>query len=80
MLAVRKNLTEILLEVTNEEIFDIVKENVAKNRKKGSECAFIVYKIIKINNRRLVFYKYQKIGFPPFFSHNFQKKIIFYFL
>lgn len=46
-MAVRKNLTEILLEVTNEEIFDIVKETVAKNRKKGSECAFIVFKIIK---------------------------------
>lgn len=54
MLAVRKNLTEILLEVTNEEIFDIVKESVAKNRKKGSECAFNVYKIIKPKNKNLI--------------------------
>lgn len=64
MLAVRKNLTEILLEVTNEEIIDIVKESVAKNRKKGSECAFIVYKIIKTNKSTIRVFFYIKIGFP----------------
>ena len=35
MLLVRKNLTEILLEVTNDLIFDISKETVSK-LKKGS--------------------------------------------
>lgn len=35
MLLVRKNLTEILLEVTNDLIFDISKETVSKS-KKGS--------------------------------------------
>lgn len=66
MLAVRKNLTEILLEVTNEEIVDIVKETVAKNRKKGSECAFIVYKIIETNKSPIRVFLY-KNWFPSSF-------------
>lgn len=37
MLAVRKNLTEILLEVTNEEILKVALETVAKAKKKGSQ-------------------------------------------
>lgn len=36
MIAVRKNLTEILLEVTNEEIALVAKETLAKTRRKGS--------------------------------------------
>lgn len=36
MIAVRKNLTEILLEVTNEEIAVLAKETLAKTRRKGS--------------------------------------------
>lgn len=77
MLAVRKNLTEILLEVTNEEIIDIVKESVAKNRKKGSECAFIVYKIIKTNKSPIRVFFYIKIGFPLHFYDYFLSSLVF---
>ena len=43
MLSVRKNLTEILLEVTNEEIASLAKETLSKTRRKGrNKCEYIL--------------------------------------
>jgi hypothetical protein len=43
MLSVRKNLTEILLEVTNEEIATIAKETLSKVRRKGRNDTNIIF-------------------------------------
>lgn len=42
MLSVRKNLTEILLEVTNEQINEIANETLSKMRSKGQNNHFTV--------------------------------------
>lgn len=44
MLSVRKNLTEILLEVTNEQINEIAIETLSKMRSKGQSNHFTVEK------------------------------------
>jgi len=43
MLTVRKTLTEILLDVTNEEILDIAKQTVTKSRRKGSVKTLYIF-------------------------------------
>lgn len=40
MLSVRKNLTEILLEVTNEMIEDVANETLSKMRSKGQKFIY----------------------------------------
>jgi hypothetical protein len=59
MMAVRRNLTEILLEVTNEEILDIAKETCVKIRKKGSQTMNYLLSFNRKNQKKktkLLFY------------------------
>uniref|UniRef100_A0A8D8HSS2 Arginine/serine-rich protein PNISR n=1 Tax=Culex pipiens TaxID=7175 RepID=A0A8D8HSS2_CULPI len=72
MISVRKNLTEILLEVTNEEIAVLAKETLAKARRKGSRPA----DRFRANSGSLCFFSsFRRSGqrikpsFPP--SHTF---------
>lgn len=51
MLSVRKNLTEILLEVTNEEIYAVAQDTLSKVRTKGqnkSQYFFVVNVVVQM--------------------------------
>lgn len=48
MLTVRRQLTEILLEVTNEEIINIAKESINRYKKKGNKHNVHKYLIFSI--------------------------------
>jgi len=61
MLLVRKTLTEILLEVTNEKILEISNETLSKYRKKGRPFIIMHYIDVKdIGNLNLIALKILK--------------------